>query len=187
MANLRGLFAGYALILLTVHGDGTASGKFLTLAAGFMPLRHNPAQPYDYTVAIQPNPGPTVDGHSPLGPTEAYGHPTWGLLTQTFLRKVTGRQVYVDDEHVGTELAAPDGSWALVHHTPDQHGHPTKQSGPRRLWDELEKLHDEWTQLDCPNYDRFGLTVNRHGDQGIALWLDDPDGPHRWTLAVPRS
>ncbi len=84
-----------------------------------------------------------------------------------------------DDEHLGTELATPDGSsWAVVHHTPDDIGHPTRQAGPRRLWDELEQLHEQWTALDCPAYHRFGLTLDRNSQP--LLWLDHPDSGHTW-------
>ncbi|MGH3931961.1 MAG: methyltransferase domain-containing protein [Pseudonocardiaceae bacterium] len=185
MANIRGPFTAYALILLTVN-DGTASGMFLRQSGSFMPLRTDPARPFNYTVTIYHDATNAAHGHSWLDPRQAYDDQTWGLLAQTHLNGVTCRQIYVDgDEHLGTELASPDGScWAVVHHTPDDNGHPTRQAGPRRLWDELEQLYQQWTALGRPVYHRFGLTLDRNSQ---TLWLDDPDSGHTWNCEQPIS
>jgi hypothetical protein len=69
-----------------------------------------------------------------------------------------------------------DGSWVVFHR---QRGEVT-QGGPRRLWDEVEPLFDAWCALGAPNRDRFGLTVHPRGRH--MLWLNDPDGEHRWEV-----
>jgi protein-L-isoaspartate O-methyltransferase len=72
-----------------------------------------------------------------------------------------------------------DRSWAA---TVLQDGQPEAtvyQSGPRRLWDELEAAHRWWTDAGRPTPDRFGLTVTRDGEQA---WLDTPAHP----LRIPR-
>ncbi len=183
MANIRGPFTAYTLILLTVH-DGTASGSFLPHSGSFMPLRTDPARPFNYTVTIRCAATDAAEGRSPLDPQKAYDDQTWGLLAQTHLAGLACRQIYVnDDEHLGTELATPDGSsWAVAHHTPDDNGHPTQQAGPRRLWDELEQLYQHWTILGRPAYHRFGLTLSRHRQ---ALWLDHPDSSHTANGELP--
>lgn len=180
MANVLGPFNPYALILLTVN-DGSASGKFLRQSGGFMPLRTDPTRAFDYTVDIRRKATGTTDGHSRLDPRQAYNDQTWGILAQTYLQGMACRRIYVDDdEHLGTELATPDGlSWAVIHHTPDSNGHPTQQAGPRRLWDELEQVHERWTALDHPAYHRFGLTLDRNSH--AFLWLDHPDSHHIWS------
>ncbi|MGH3916425.1 MAG: methyltransferase domain-containing protein [Pseudonocardiaceae bacterium] len=185
MANIRGPFTAYALILLTVN-DGSASGKFLHQSGSFMPLRTDPAQPFNYTVTICHETRDAIHGYSQLDPQKAYNDQTWGLLAQTHLSGVACRQIYVDDdEHLGTELATTDGSsWAIIHHNPDDHGHPTCQAGSRRLWDELEQLHQQWITLGCPVYHRFGLTLGRHSQ---TLWLDHPDCDHTWSREQPIS
>jgi len=139
MANLRGPFNSYALVLLAVH-DGGASGRFLAQSGGFMPLRAAPEQAFDYTVSPNKGAPDPSNGHSQLDPQVAYSDPTWGLLAQTHLTGHTCRLVYVDDqdEQLGTEISTPDGSsWAVVHHTAGEGGYRTQQAGPRRLWDEL--------------------------------------------------
>lgn len=52
------------------------------------------------------------------------------------------------------------------------------QHGPRRLWDEVEALHQRWTQLGSPTRDRLGLTVTTTGQHHY--WLDNPHTP-LWT------
>jgi len=173
MTNLPGPFNAWPLILLTVS-EGSASGTFLRQSGSFMPRRTDPDQPFDYTVDIRRDATDAVHGHSRLDPRQAYENRSWGLVAQTHLRGVACRRVYVDDnEHLGTELATADGSsWAVIHHTPDGHGHLTCQSGARQLWTELEELHEQWIALERPAVDRFGLTVT--GDGETVLWLDHP-------------
>lgn len=181
MANLRGPFTPYALVLLTIS-DGTATGKFLHQSGGFMPLRTDPTKPYDYTITIQRGTAETTHRYSQLDPQKAYTDETWGLLAQLLLRGVRCRQVYVDDtENLGTELATGDGtSWAIAHHTPEESGYAIRQGGQRPLWDELEAFHREWDALNCPTYDRFGLSL--HKDAKPILWLDHPRSDNTWIL-----
>ncbi|MGI9001552.1 MAG: methyltransferase domain-containing protein [Pseudonocardia sp.] len=174
LANLSGPFNAHALVLLTVTGD-TASGPFLRQSGGFMPRRTDPDLVVDPRAAVHRVATDPTDGHSPLDPRQLYTDPTWGLLAQTHLTGVVSRQVYLDDtENLGTELASPDGtSWALVHHEPDRDGHHLTQAGPRRLWDELDTLHQRWVARDRPDHHRFGLTASPDGP--TRLWLDHPE------------
>lgn len=45
------------------------------------------------------------------------------------------------------------------------------QSGPRRLWDEVEAAYRWWDGHDRPGFERFGLTVTAEGQRA---WLDTP-------------
>ncbi|WP_431782618.1 methyltransferase domain-containing protein [Streptomyces chumphonensis] len=45
------------------------------------------------------------------------------------------------------------------------------QSGPRRLWDEVEAAYRWWREAGRPDHTRFGLTVTPDGHRA---WLDDP-------------
>jgi hypothetical protein len=111
-----------------------------------------------------------------------YDEPTVGLIAQSVLAGVVSRQIYLDDgEHLGTEMATGDGSWAVVHHTRDgDREYRVIQAGPRRLWDEIEALHREWVTHDRPAHDRFGLTVTSDGRHRV--WLDNPDSDRAWEL-----
>lgn len=60
------------------------------------------------------------------------------------------------------------------------------QGGPRRLWNELKRAHDNWERLGQPSSEWFGMTVT---EKQQTVWLDSPDADHYWVLLrdVPRS
>lgn len=63
-----------------------------------------------------------------------------------------------------------DRSWACVMFR-DGDTARVWQSGPRRLWDEVEAAYLWWENRGRPEHTRFGLTVTPHGQR---VWLDDP-------------
>lgn len=62
-------------------------------------------------------------------------------------------------------LVHPDGSWAYYDTTTGI----VEQGGPRRLWDELERIHELWDNHGKPARDQIGLTVTPRGDHHV--WL----------------
>jgi methyltransferase of ATP-grasp peptide maturase system len=174
LVNVLGPWNGFALVLLTVHGD-TASGRFQRQWGGFMPRRTDPARAHDYTVRISEVADDPAESYSAVDPETLSDDSAFGLLAQSVLTGVMSRRIYVDDsENLGTEIGNADGSsWAMVHHTPDgARGFCVLQAGPRRLWDEIETVHREWLAHDRPGHDRFGLTVG--GGMAPVVWLDEP-------------
>ncbi|MEV5508264.1 methyltransferase domain-containing protein [Streptomyces orinoci] len=71
-----------------------------------------------------------------------------------------------------------DRSWAVIVFRDDQEQAKVYQSGPRRLWDEVEAAHRWWVDQGRPGFDRFGLTVDQDGERP---WLDSPGNPVRAT------
>ncbi|MGW7004183.1 methyltransferase domain-containing protein [Streptomyces sp. NPDC054933] len=72
-------------------------------------------------------------------------------------------------------ILADDGkSWATAEYVPGRSVFEVEQYGPRRLWDEVEAAWRWWESQDRPSRDRFGLTVDQHGQR---VWLDSPDHP----------
>ncbi|RDG39327.1 methyltransferase domain-containing protein [Streptomyces corynorhini] len=67
-----------------------------------------------------------------------------------------------------------DRSWAVVVFRDDRAESKVYQSGPRRLWDEVEAAHKWWVEQGSPDFPRFGLTVDADGERA---WLDSPDNP----------
>jgi protein-L-isoaspartate(D-aspartate) O-methyltransferase len=174
LVNVLGPWNGFALVLLTVHGD-TASGPLLAQTGGFMPRRTDPTRAADYSVRVSRAAGDPSESHSALDPQALADDSAFGLIAQSVLAGVVSHLSYVDDsENLGTEIGTADGSsWAIVHHATDgEHGHRVLQAGPRLLWDEIEAVHREWVRHDRPTHDRFGLTVG--GGSDPVLWLDEP-------------
>lgn len=64
-----------------------------------------------------------------------------------------------------------DMSWAVVIFREGRDTATVYQSGPRRLWDEVEAAFRWWQQQGRPGFDRFGLTVTAGRQVG---WLDEP-------------
>ncbi|MFE0189998.1 hypothetical protein [Streptomyces sp. NPDC058989] len=67
-----------------------------------------------------------------------------------------------------------DKSWAVVVFRDDREEAKVYQSGPRRLWDEVEAAYRWWVAQERPGFNRFGLTVDAEGEWA---WLDSPGNP----------
>ncbi|XVQ09313.1 hypothetical protein ACQP1W_43400 [Spirillospora sp. CA-255316] len=84
---------------------------------------------------------------------------------------------------LGAERTTADGRYLLVladtagtstascEHRPGAREHLVRQSGPRRLWDEVADAYLRWVSWGSPGRERFGLTV---GPDGQHVWRDDP-------------
>ncbi|MGW8557110.1 methyltransferase domain-containing protein [Streptomyces tubercidicus] len=161
-----------ALVRLTVREDGSASGPFLRMLE-FMKLRD---QRLDWN---------RFRGHVPDFPGDADVSRTTVALTDLGDRYETARFVIglcvPDCAHV---INRPDGgtakawffdltsrSWAAAVFRRGEPGATVYQSGPRRLWDEVEAAQRWWVGLGEPDLTWFGLTVTAEGQR---VWLDDP-------------
>lgn len=189
LANLRGPFDAWPLVLLTVK-DGTASGNFLSQSGAFMPRRTDHTEQFDYRTTLRTRKVEPERRYSLLDPALAYAKGGWGQLVQHHLRGMTSLQAYVNgsEDDLITQIATADGgsSWAFAHHAAEgDKGYVVEQEGPRRLWDELEELHQQWTVLGSPALERLGLTISR--DAEPVLWLDHPGSDHVWRSSDSRA
>ncbi|MFD5032492.1 hypothetical protein ACFWM0_19050 [Streptomyces sp. NPDC058405] len=64
-----------------------------------------------------------------------------------------------------------DRSWACVMFRDGESEAAVWQSGPRRLWDEVEDAYRWWVDRGEPEHTRFGLTVTPDGQRA---WIDSP-------------
>lgn len=148
-----------------------------------MPLRHElgiPASP-------SPRSGPpAAERRTHVGP-DILDDPVFAFFGQLHLpaalalgRSLTGTEI------TGTWLATRDGTWCDIRAGRDRDGtHVVTEGGHQQLWRQIERAYQTWNDLDRPGWDRFGLTVTLDAQW---VWLDDPDGPHRWPLPIdPRS
>ncbi|MFG3257198.1 rRNA adenine N-6-methyltransferase family protein [Streptomyces sp. NPDC048172] len=166
-----------ALLRLTGHADGTASGPFLR-PLEFMKARGQRTpdpRTEDYAPADWSAAGPPATtrlapqdlGTAPFAPAR------WALglaLPRTAHR--LGRPC--PGAHSGWWYSLTDRSWAAASWQPDA---PAKiwQGGPRKLWDQVESAWHWWDGNGRPAHDRYGLTVAPDGTHHP--WLDTPDRP----------
>jgi len=180
LLNLLGPFARHALLLLDVDEDGCGTGTFIDQTGGFMPRRTDPTRAFDHRVPIVRPDGPGATTTTVLDPGRLYQRGDWGLLVQAQATETISRQVYVDDADatdpeveppLATELATRDGrSWAHVRHDARPDGtYTVVQVGPRRLWDEIEALHQAWKAAGRPGRTQWTLAVDRFGDVTVQL------------------
>ena len=172
---------GGLLARLTVVDPARAEGRFLPDYGGFMPLRANqsdPAQTILRTVDPDDYEGRTTE--LPADAVTDSRQPFEFFVALTTIGGGWGSVGFTPSDGGAAEtwLAQDDGSW--VCHVTDGGTHIVKQGGPRRLWDEIESAHAQWTELGKPARERFGLTVS-NGEH--VAWLDGRSGDHRWTLA----
>ncbi len=162
-----------AVARLVVHGE-TASGRF-TRPVEFMKLRAQRLR---------------LPGHSAYVPADAQESADRSGTDLTAAEFVTGPYTALPfvlglrvRDCVQVVAAADDGaqpvwfygltdrSWACAVFR-DGGTARVWQSGPRRLWDEVEAAYRWWAARGEPDHTRFGLTVTPEGHRA---WLDTPD------------
>ncbi|WP_030411015.1 protein-L-isoaspartate O-methyltransferase family protein [Streptomyces sp. NRRL S-1448] len=163
-----------AVARLTVT-NGTAEGHF-TAGVEFMKSRAQlrpPIVPSDYVPpegvgsAVQSTTGITEEefagGRFEILPW-VLGLRVRGCVQAVAERRGNARPVWF--------YSLTDRSWAVVMLRDEQTESRVWQSGPRRLWDEVEAAYHWWRGEGEPSYERFGLTVTPEG--GPRAWLDAP-------------
>ncbi|PAU47772.1 methyltransferase domain-containing protein [Streptomyces albireticuli] len=161
-------YGGEAVARLTVAGDGTASGPFVGSSA-FMRLR---AQRKN----LPPVPA-CPDGRAERRTTDLSPDDV-GDWIHMFVIGVRVPDLFcrVDPGVEGAyRLWLYDTaltSWASAGFDKGRTAFPVHQSGPRRLWDELETAYRWWEAHGRPGFERFGLTIAEGGRTDV--WLDEP-------------
>lgn len=154
--------------------DGLASGRF-TRPVEFMKLRTQRLSLADHSEYV------------PAGAMERAETSTTAITETEFVTgkyttvpfalglRVRGCTQGVADKRDGARpvwfYGLGDRSWACVMFRDGQAQARVWQSGPRRLWDEVETAYRWWAGHGKPDHTRFGLTVTP-GEQ--RAWLDDP-------------
>lgn len=164
-----------AVVRLTVHPDGTASGPF-TRPAEFMQARAERLpwiDPDDYHPG-EGWPPDTRESTTPLRPEDLWEDAAaWfavGLPVPDVVHTTSSR---ADGTTIGWLFSLRCRSWAVVFFD-DEPEAEVYQGGPRRLWNEVEAAHRWWTGQGRPGHAEFGLTV---GPGGERVWPRSPDNP----------
>jgi protein-L-isoaspartate O-methyltransferase len=163
-----------AVARLVVSDDGTSASGLFTGPVEFMKLRSQ-RLPFAGHHAYAPS---GVKGAETSSTTLPEGVFTGGAFdTATF---AIGLRVPRCTHSVASkrEGARPvwfygldDTSWACAFFREGRTETTVYQSGPRRLWDEVESAYVWWEGVGRPGHQRFGLTVDAEGQ---TAWLDEP-------------
>ncbi|MEU1631081.1 methyltransferase domain-containing protein [Streptomyces sp. NPDC020096] len=166
-----------AVARLNVAADGrSASGRFTRLVE-FMKARSQRLG-FDGHAAYVPEdvPGSADESHTEV-PAEDFPAHLGAPARFAIGLQVDGMWHGVSvsgDRRLAWFYSLNDRSWAVVAFRDGQHKHTVYQSGPRRLWDEVEAAWRWWDAAGQPGVGRFGLTVRADGAHEV--WLDEPGG-----------
>lgn len=165
------------LLVADMGTDGVARGTVQPDPATFMAARREADYPpllHDVFDRARDREGETV--RPPDGPVPDLWR-EWALRCLYELDTPgveTRAATYPDDGHRVVWLLAPDGSWARAQ---DGAASLVHQGGPRRLWDDLERVRRVWEE-----HDRFPLHALRAELTAHGCSLLSPDGS--WSFPV---
>lgn len=174
-------FLDYGEALLTVGGDGTASGRLL------FPVRCTPmrgqAIAKDVLELADVDEADYRESSTELDPHDFGSADAITMLSVRFPDVHSGHDVAEDEDGVCEHwfMDAAGSSWASVTRREDASKHEVRQHGPRNLWDEVMAVYAWWQQVGEPAFHRFGLTVTP--DRQFT-WLDSPDAELTWDVPL---
>ncbi|WP_018557331.1 MULTISPECIES: ATP-grasp peptide maturase system methyltransferase [unclassified Streptomyces] len=149
LATLSGWMGSSELARLTVHEDGTASGRLLGGQVSFMLARpHLPP-----ALGMLPD---TRDGYERGAVVGADILDDW---TARFIAQIAAprgqRLQFGDEDHLLVDVKV--GTWALLRRTGDKWR--VRQGGPARLWDDIEEHIVQWRHDCTPGLEKLRVTV----------------------------
>lgn len=165
VAALRATLTGDLLVRLTVHADGTASGRFLPAYAP-RPVIITSRESVSGFPSASSRPAASRTRPTDLHPDALHG--AFGVIAalQNSLTHFLGPLTATDQRcwllsHDGQSSASVDPARGEV-----------TVYGPRDLWGEVEFAYRRWLRWQAPGLDRIGLTVTAAGANWV--WLDQP-------------
>ncbi|MFJ8624637.1 methyltransferase domain-containing protein [Kitasatospora sp. NPDC093550] len=169
-------YGGEQIVRLTVNGDGTsASGRF-TRSSAFMRLRQHRTDrpPFESYLHGRPWPADGIRSTTTLPPPHTGGWLEQFVIGVAVPEAFWRAERYADGAYTLWLYSRDARSWASADYERGRTSYEVYQSGPRRLWDEVEAAWRWWDAQGRPSPDRFGLTVT---PDAHTLWLDAPEDP----------
>lgn len=158
---LSNAFHPPGLAVLTVRGDGSASGR-LGEPLTFMGMRGQRERRPSLDMVTEPD----WCGETTLHPGR------WGGNRDAAM--AIGQRIgpgvhthYERTERTMWLLDPTSGSWASVSVTPKPY--PVRQAGPRRLFDEVRDAYESWRQQGKPTVADWLVSIGPHGGQRLEL------------------
>lgn len=162
------------LVLLHRTSPNSVEGTFVSGWADFMQMRTGTTVP---TTEAADHSRPH---HSTTRITgRPWAHTVPWFLASFRLPAGIGFGMRIRDGQTWWTITSPDGSRAEVCDTGSGKEREVLQSGPHRLWDDIEIAFSEWEKAGQPAWDRFGLTVEPSAQ---VVWCLDSD--QTWKLEL---
>ncbi|MFD8965279.1 ATP-grasp peptide maturase system methyltransferase [Streptomyces sp. NPDC059568] len=166
--TLSGWMTASGLIRLTLDDEGVATGRFIGDTISYMLARPHERPPRPTLV---PRAGEARASRVDPGLFDDWaGH----FVAQ--LAAPSAEFVTMADSVVLVDVATGSQAWT----EPAGAGWTIHQSGPLRLWDQVEAALLTWQAAGSPDQNAFGMTVT---DETQTVWLGNPDGPS-WRLPM---
>lgn len=156
LLTLSGWLYGYARVLLTVNGDGTAEGRLLPGTVSFMSARTHAAPAFG-------NPAHWAADLPPTGRAARHSPERITAATEEGFHLRFLAQCAVPDTQmttVGEVVHLVDvvtGSAATL--TPVEAGWEVREGGPVRLWERIERVLSSYDEASRPGPETFTLHV----------------------------
>ncbi|MGH3621929.1 MAG: rRNA adenine N-6-methyltransferase family protein [Sciscionella sp.] len=151
------------LVRLDVDEYGTATGRAVDLRVGFMELRAQRTPTASFAALRWDDPTAdrrytNVEPWSVLLPDA----PRWAVAVAVpSCRYAVWKKTAQRPQGIGWLLDPVSGAWASVVPTDQRGRFAVRQTGPRRLWDEVETAYRWWQQHGKPPIEAWTWTVTR--------------------------
>ncbi|MEU1623516.1 ATP-grasp peptide maturase system methyltransferase [Streptomyces sp. NPDC005722] len=157
LATLCGWMGSSELARLTVHEDGTASGRLLGGQVSFMLARPH----------VPPTMGMLPDTRVGYEREAVVGADVLDDWTARFVAQIAAprAQRLVLDEREHLLLDSEAGAWALLRQVGDEWR--VRQGGPSRLWNDIEEHIVQWRHDGAPGLEKFRVAVASDGLQQV--------------------
>ncbi|MFI9152836.1 methyltransferase domain-containing protein [Streptomyces sp. NPDC053367] len=168
-------YGGEGVVRLTVSEDGSAYGSFIGSSA-FMRLRDQRVKRTHVREYLGGKKWPAdgVRSVTPVSPDAVGDWPVMFAIGVQVPGAFPWAENYDDGSYTLWLRDTAVTSWATADYEPDREEFEVFQSGPRKLWNEVETAYLWWEKQGRPGFERFGLTVDSDGER---VWLDSPDNP----------
>ncbi|MBI0376159.1 ATP-grasp peptide maturase system methyltransferase [Streptomyces albiflaviniger] len=163
LATVGGWLYASELARLTVHGDGTASGRFLGGQISFMLARPHLPPP----IGLLPDLGSGEERLTTLGPNLLTGDWTARFIAQLAAPRAQHISMTIEGRMQQILIDVEAGAWAVLAEADE--GWTVRQGGPARLWDAVEAQVAHWRADGAPALDRFEITVTPDEGQ-VVRW-----------------
>ncbi|GAB2976170.1 ATP-grasp peptide maturase system methyltransferase [Streptomyces pseudoechinosporeus] len=152
LVTLCGWLYSSELARLTVHDDGTASGRFLDGQISFMLARPQLPPP----LGLLPDLDAGDERQAALG-ADVINDWNTRFVAQLAAPRAQRVTLTRDGRTEDLFLDVETGAWAVLW---ENHGQWTvRQGGPSRIWDAIEEHITRWRAAGAPQLERFEITV----------------------------